>query len=101
MRYTNGNYKSYGKNFSKFRACRVISVYWGKHQGLFKQSSGLEAKFTISQSISQLNQVVSVWEYKDEDHMNEVRKFLSAQSRLPNSLAPKEIAYETKVIHSS
>ena len=63
--------------------------------------AGLKAKFTISQGISQLNQVVSVWEYNDEDHMNEVRKFLSAQSRLPNSLAPKEIAYETKVIHSS
>ena len=63
--------------------------------------AGLEAKVTISQSISQPNQVVSVWEYKDEYHMNEVRKFLSAQSRLPNSLAPKEIAYETKVIHSS
>ena len=65
------------------------------------EKAGLEAKFTISQSISQPNQVVSVWEYKDEDHMNEVRKFLSVQSRLPNSLAPKEVAYETKVIYSS
>tara|TARA_B100001741_G_scaffold312274_1_gene315255 strand:+ start:1169 stop:1459 length:291 start_codon:yes stop_codon:yes gene_type:complete len=76
-----------------------LSIGASTKDGLSK--AGLEAKFTISQSISQLNQVVSVWEYKDEDHMNEVRKFLSAQSRLPNSLAPKEIAYETKVIHSS
>ena len=76
-----------------------LSIGASTKDGLRK--AGLEAKFTISQSISQPNQVVSVWEYKDEDHMNEVRKFLSAQSRLPNSLAPKEIAYETKVIHSS
>jgi len=76
-----------------------LSIGASTKDGLKK--AGLEAKFTISQSISQPNQVVSVWEYKDEDHMTEVRKFLSAQSRLPNSLAPKEIAYETKVIHSS
>ena len=76
-----------------------LSIGAGTKDGLNKAS--LDAKFTISQSISHPNQVVSVWEYKDEDHMNEVRKFLSAQSRLPNSLAPKEIAYETKVIHSS
>ena len=76
-----------------------LSIGASTKDGLKK--AGLEAKFTISQSISQPNQVVSVWEYKDEDHMNEVRQFLSAQSRLPNSLAPKEIAYETKVIHSS
>ena len=65
------------------------------------KKAGLEAKFTISQSMSQPNQVVSVWEYKDEDHISEVRKFLSAQSRLPTSLTPKEIAYETKVRHLS
>ncbi len=76
-----------------------LSIGANTKDGLNKAS--LDAKFTISQSISQPNQVVSVWEYKDKDHMNEVRKFLSAQSRLPNSLAPKEIAYETKVIHSS
>lgn len=76
-----------------------LSIGEGTRDGLNK--AGLAAKFTISQSISQPNQVVSVWEYQDEDHMTEVRKFLSAQSRLPNSLAPKEIAYETKVIHSS
>ena len=76
-----------------------LSIGASTKDGLNKAS--LDAKFTISQSVSQPNQVVSVWEYKDEDHMNEVRKFLSAQSRLPNSLAPKEIAYETKVIHSS
>ena len=76
-----------------------LSIGASTKDGLRK--AGLEAKFTISQSILQPNQVVSVWEYKDEDHMNEVRNFLSAQSRLPNSLAPKEIAYETKVIHSS
>ncbi len=76
-----------------------LSIGASTKDGLNK--AGLEAKFTISQSMSQLNQVVSVCVYKDEDHMNEVRKFLSAQSRLPNSLAHKEIAYETKVIHSS
>ncbi len=63
--------------------------------------AGLDANFNISQSILQPNQVVSVWEYRNEEHMNEVRKFLSKQSRLPNSLAPKEIAYETKVVYSS
>ncbi len=63
--------------------------------------AGLEAKFTISQSMAQPNQVVSIWEYRNEQHMNKVRKFLSSQSRLPNSLSPKEIAYEAKVLHSS
>jgi len=55
----------------------------------------------MSQSIFQPNQVVSFWEYKDEDHISEFRKLLSAQSRLPTSLTPKEIVYETKVRHSS
>lgn len=63
-------------------------------------SAGFKVKFSISQSISQPNQVISVWEYNDDQHMQRIRKFLSGQSRLPNSLAPKEIAYEAKVIHS-
>ena len=76
-----------------------LSIGASTEDGLLK--AGLEEKFTISQSIFQPNQVVSFWEYKDEDHISEFRKLLSAQSRLPTSLTPKEIAYETKVRHLS
>ena len=41
-----------------------------------------------------------IWQYDDESHMKAVRKRLSSLNKLPNSLMPKEIAYEAKVVHS-
>ena len=60
----------------------------------------LKVNFTMAQSERQKNQVVSIWQYDDENHMKEVRKKLASLNKLPNSLMPKEIAYEAKVVHS-
>ena len=62
--------------------------------------TGLKVNFTMAQSETQKNQVISIWQYDDESHMEAVRKKLSSLSKLPNSLMPKEIAYEAKVVHS-
>ena len=62
--------------------------------------TGLKVNFTMAQSETQKNQVVSIWQYDDESHMKAVRKKLSSLNKLPNSLMPKEIAYEAKVVYS-
>ena len=67
-----------------------------KHQ---LSNAGLKAKLSICQNISLPNQVISIWYYDSEEHMKAVRDLLSNQSRLPNSLVPKEVAYETKIVH--
>ena len=54
----------------------------------------------MAQSERQKNQVISIWHYDDENHMKEVRKKLASLNKLPNSLMPKEIANEAKVVHS-
>ena len=74
-----------------------LSIGSGVQQQL--SNAGLTAKFSICQSISLPNQVISIWHYDNEEHMKAVRSILSNHSRLPNSLVPKEIAYETKIIH--
>ena len=47
--------------------------------------------------LAKKNQVMSIWEYDDEKHMKEVRSYLSQFNSIPNSLSPKEIAYEGEV----
>ena len=47
--------------------------------------------------LNKKNQVTSIWEYDDEKHMKEVRSYLSQFNSIPNSLSPKEIAYEGEV----
>ena len=61
---------------------------------------GLKVKFAVAQTRKQKNQVVSVWEYEDEKHMQNVRKTISTMSKFPNALNPKEVVYESKVINS-
>ena len=51
----------------------------------------------IVQSISLPNQVISIWTYENENHMKSIRKVLSQFNPIPNSLMPKEIAYEGNV----
>ena len=62
--------------------------------------TGLKVNFTMAQSETQKNQVISIWQYDGERHMKAVRKKLSSLNMLPNSLMPKEIAYDAKVVHS-
>ena len=52
----------------------------------------------VIQNVDQKNQVTSIWEYDDEKHMKELRAYLSQYNSIPNSLSPKEVAYEGEVI---
>ena len=58
-------------------------------------------KCRCKMALSQRNktEVLSIWEYDDEVHMKAVRKTLSELSKLPNSLMPKEIAYQADIVH--
>tara|TARA_Y100000588_G_C13442099_1_gene580321 strand:+ start:73 stop:378 length:306 start_codon:yes stop_codon:yes gene_type:complete len=60
-----------------------------------QESSNLDLKFNVKiiQNPNQKNQITSIWEYDDEDHMKKVRAYLSKHNSIPNSLAPKEIVY--------
>ena len=60
-------------------------------------NTDLKINMKIIQNVIQKNQVTSIWEYDDEKHMKEVRSYLSQFNSIPNSLSPKEIAYEGKV----
>ena len=76
-----------------------LFIHFGKTVGTLVDT-GLKVNFTMAQSETQKNQVVSIWQYDDESHMKAVRKKLSSLNKLPNSLMPKEIAYEAKVVYS-
>ena len=67
---------------------------------MFYRRRSLKLIFTMAQSERQKNQVISIWHYDDENHMKEVRKKIASLNKLPNSLMPKEIANEAKVVHS-
>ena len=60
-------------------------------------NTNLKINVKIIQNVDQKNQVTSIWEYEDEKHMKEVRSYLSQFNSIPNSLSPKEIAYEGEV----
>ena len=60
-------------------------------------NTDLKINMKIIQNVDQKNQVTSIWEYDDEKHMKEVRSYLSQFNNIPNSLSPKEIAYEGEV----
>ena len=49
------------------------------------------------QNPSLKNQVTSIWKYENEKHVKEVRSYLSKHNSIPNSLSPKEVAYEGEV----
>ena len=60
-------------------------------------NTDLKINVKVIQNIGQKNQVTSIWLYDDEKHMKEVRSYLSQFNSIPNSLSPKEIAYEGEV----
>ena len=57
--------------------------------------------FTMIQNSSLKNQVTSIWKYDDEQHIKEVRSYLSKHNSLPNSLSPKEVVFTGEVIIDS
>ena len=59
--------------------------------------SDLKINVRIIQNPKLKNQITSVWEYDDENHMNQVRSYLSKFNKIPNSLSPKEIVYMGEV----
>ena len=60
-------------------------------------NTDLKLKMKIIQNVEQKNQVTSIWEYNDENHMKKVRKFLSQYNNIPNSLSPREVVYSGKI----
>ena len=60
-------------------------------------NTDLKINVKVIQNVGQKNQVTSIWEYDDEKHMKKVRSYLSQFNSIPNSLSPKEIAYEGEV----
>ena len=61
------------------------------------RKSGLKFNAKIIQNPDQKNQITSIWEYDDENHMKEVRGYLSKNNSMPNSLSPKEVVYYGEV----
>ena len=57
-------------------------------------NSDLKINMKVIQSVDQKNQVTSIWEYEHEKHIKKLRNYLSQFNSIPNSLSPKEIAYE-------
>ena len=57
-------------------------------------NSDLKINMKVIQNVDQKNQVTSIWEYENEKHMKKLRNYLSQFNSIPNSLSPKEIAYE-------
>ena len=60
-------------------------------------NSDLKINMKVIQNVDQKNQVTSIWEYENEKHMKKIRNYLSQFNSIPNSLSPKEIAYEGEV----
>ena len=61
------------------------------------KNTNLKINMKVIQNVDQKNQVTSIWEYDDEKHTKELRAYLSQYNSIPNSLSPKEVAYEGEV----
>ena len=61
---------------------------------------GLKADCRIARSQEKPHEIISIWVYDDEAHMEAVRKVLAEFSKFPNSLNPKEVAYQADVLAS-
>mgnify|MGYP002059514398 FL=1 len=57
--------------------------------------------FKMIQNKSTKNQVTAIWKYDNEQHLKEVRKYLSKYNSIPNSLSPKEVVFSGDVILES
>ena len=82
-----------------FQSVEHANMFIVMSEKIAKESNNTDLKINmkIVQNVDQKNQVTSIWEYDDEKHMKEVRSYLSQFNSIPNSLSPKEIAYEGKV----
>ena len=54
--------------------------------------------FTMIQNRTSKNQVTAIWKYDNEQHLKEVRSYLSKHNSIPNSLSPKEVVFSGDVI---
>ncbi len=57
--------------------------------------------FKMIQKKSTKNQVTAIWKYDNEQHLKEVRKYLSKRNFIPNYLSPKEVVFSGDVILES
>ena len=64
-------------------------------------NDNFKINFTMIQNPSLKNQVTSIWKYENEEHIREVRSYLSKHNSIPNSLSPKEVVFIGDVILDS
>ena len=74
-----------------------LFINFAKTSNAELNNQGLKFNMQLIQSSSLYNQVISIWTYENENHMKIIRKALSKFNPIPNSLMPKEIAYEGEV----
>ena len=74
-----------------------LFINFAKTSNADLNNQGLKFNMQLIQSSSLYNQVISIWTYENENHMKVLRKVLSQFNSIPNSLVPKEIAYEGEV----
>ena len=82
-----------------FQSVEHVNMFIVMSEKVANDSNNTDLKINVKviQNTGQKNQVTSIWEYDDEKHMKEVRSYLSQFNSIPNSLSPKEIAYEGEV----
>jgi hypothetical protein len=83
-----------------FQNAEHATLFLGLSNGIegFLKERGIKADCRIARSQEKAHEIISVWIYDDEAHMDEVRKVLSEFSKFPNSLNPKEVAYQADVV---
>ena len=76
------------------------TLFLGLSNGIgdFLKSHGLRADCRIARSQDKPHEIISVWVYDDAAHMGAVREVLAEFSKFPNSLTPREIAYQADVL---
>ena len=82
-----------------FQSVEYANMFVAMSEKVANESNNTDLKINMKviQNVDQKNQVTSIWEYDNETHMKEVRSYLSQFNSIPNSLSPKEIAYEGEV----
>lgn len=85
-----------------FQNAEHATMFLGLSDGIgdFLTAKGLKVNCRIARSQDKPHEIISVWVYDDEAHMGAVREVLSQFSKFPNSLSPKEIAYQADVVSS-
>ena len=94
------HYENNSSHISKWTACRNVYRYIPKiMEDTLKDKFKID--FKMIQNKSTKNQVTAIWKYDNEQHLKEVRKYLSKHNSIPNSLSPKEVVFSGDIILES